>query len=37
MLSNKKLIKLKKPNISTISNELIYKNSKEKGDLYERL
>lgn len=36
MLSNKKLIKLKKPNVSTISNELIYKNSKEKGDLYEK-
>jgi hypothetical protein len=36
MLSNKKLIKLKKPNVSNISNELIYKNSKEKGDLYEK-
>ena len=30
MLSNKKLIKLKKPNAISMSNELIYKNSKEK-------
>ena len=35
----KKLIKLKKPNtINTINqnNQIIYKNSKEKGDLYEK-
>ena len=33
MLSNKKLIKLKKSNSV---NQIIYKNSKEKGDLYEK-
>ena len=33
MLSNKKVIKLKKPNSV---NQIIYKNSKEKGDLYEK-
>jgi len=33
MLSNKKIIKLKN---STCVNQIIYKNSKEKGDLYEK-
>jgi len=39
MISNKKLIKIKKSNVINIpnhQNELIYKNSKEKGDLYEK-